>query len=100
MDAAAERRQHAEAPVADLVAEALDDDGSVRRNGARRRLLLTEKGEQVLGRAFVERVLGLEPLDRLFIGERRQLARGRADRLAQLVGAADAFALPERHRAR
>ena len=32
------------------------------------------------------------------VGERRQLARRRADLLAELVGPADALALPERHR--
>ena len=45
--AAAERRQDADAPVADLVAEALDDDRAVGRHDARRRLLLAEEDEEV-----------------------------------------------------
>ena len=45
--ARAERREDADAPVADLVAEPLDDDGAVRRDGAGRPLLLAEEGGQV-----------------------------------------------------
>ena len=55
--ARAERRQDADAPVADLVAEALDDDGPVGGHGAGRRLLVAEEREQVLRRLLVERVL-------------------------------------------
>ena len=47
VDAAAERRQHAQPPVADLVAEALDDDRAVARDHARGRLLLAQVVEQV-----------------------------------------------------
>ena len=54
MHPAAERRQDADAPVADLVAEALDDDRLVRGDGAGRRLLLAQEGEQVLRRPLVE----------------------------------------------
>ena len=57
MDAAAEGREDAEAPVADLVAEALDDDRLVGGDDPGRRLLLAQVGDQVLGRAAVEVVL-------------------------------------------
>ena len=42
--AAAERRQDADAPVADLVAEALDDNGLVGGDSARRAFLLAQEG--------------------------------------------------------
>ena len=57
--AAAERREDAEPPVADLVAEALDDDRAVGRDGAGRAFLLAQERQQVRGRALVEHVLGL-----------------------------------------
>ena len=85
--AAAERREDAEPPVADLVAEALDHDRAVGRNRAGRGLLLAQERQQVRGRALVEHVLGLEPRRRLLVGERDELARGGADRLAELVRA-------------
>ena len=56
--AAAVGREDAEAPVADLVAEALDDDRLVGGDDAGRGLLLAQVGDQVLGRAAVEVVLG------------------------------------------
>ena len=54
VDAAAERRQQAQPPVAELVAEALDDDALVGRQGAGRLALVLEVREQVLGRQLVE----------------------------------------------
>ena len=91
--ARAERREDADAPVADLVAEPLDDDGAVGRERAGRLLLLAEEGDEVPLGAFVE-------IRHLRVARREQLARELADRLAELVRPADALALPERHRAR
>src|SRR5581483_8046562 len=85
----AERREDADPPVADLVAEALDDDGAVGGNRAGCALLLAKERDEVPLRALVEIRDG-----RLLLGER--LAREAADRLAELVRAADALALPER----
>ena len=89
-------REDAQPPVADLVAEALDDDRAVARHDAGGVLLLAQEGEQVLGGQVVEVVAVLERggvlLDRP--------AGERADRLAELARAADAVAAPERHRAR
>jgi len=65
MHARSERRQDADAPVADLVAEALDDDRPVRGNNSRGSLLLAQEGEQVGGRALVEAVVARQPRDRL-----------------------------------
>src|SRR5918996_373456 len=93
----AEGREDAEAPVADLVAEALDDDGAVRGKGAGGLLLLAQEGEQVLGGALVELVLGREPRARGVVVQRDELAPRATDRLSQLVGTAHALAFPERH---
>ena len=95
VDAAAVGREHAEAPVADLVAEALDDDRLVRGDDPRRGLLLAQVGDEVLGRAAVEVVV----LRELLRGRVHRLAGEGADRLAELGGAADPVAAPERHRA-
>ena len=96
VDAPAVRTEDAQAPVADLVPEALDDDGALARDDAGRLLLLAQELDQVRSSARVEVVVALQ-------GRRVLLdrpARERADRLAELARAADAVALPERHRAR
>ena len=62
MDPPAERRQQRQPPVAELVAEPLDDDAPVGRQRAGRVALVLEVREQVLGGAVVEVVVVLEPL--------------------------------------
>ena len=96
VDAAAERGQDAEAPVADLVAELLDNDRLVGGNHPRGRLLLLEVGQEVLGRELVQVVV----LRELLRVHRDRLAGELADRTAELGGAADAVAAPERDSAR
>ena len=96
VDAAAVGGEDAQPPVADLVAEALDHHRAVARDHARRRLLLAQEVDEVAGRQLVEVVL---------LGERCRLlvdgpAGEGADRLTQLLRAAEAVALPERHRGR
>ena len=98
MDAAAERRQDADPPVADLVAEPLDDDRAVGRQSALP-LLVAEEGEEVLRRALVEVVVLTEPRRRAAVRQGRERARRLADLPPELVGPPDALALPERHRA-
>ncbi len=88
-------REHAQAPVADLVAEALDHDVLVRGHDPGRRLLLLQVVDEVLGGELVE-VVVLRQL--LRVGVDRLAAEG-ADRLAQLGGPADAVAAPEGDRA-
>src|SRR5205085_791935 len=93
-------REDAAAPVADLVPEALDDDGAVGGAGAGRRRLLGQEGEEVPGGALVEGVLVAEPRERLLLRQRDELARRAPDRLAELVRPPHALALPERYGAR
>ena len=95
-------RQQAQPPVAELVAEALDDDPLVGRQGARRLALVVEVGEQVGGGALVEVVRLAQPGRRggpalAPRGEvRLELADEGADRPAELDRPADRVALPER----
>ena len=61
VDAAAERRQDADPPVADLVAEALDDDRAVGRAAPPVAAAWSSQvGEQVRGRALVEAVVAAQ----------------------------------------
>ena len=60
-----ERREHAHPPIADLVAEALDDDRAIVGHRTGGLGLVGEVGEQVLGGEIVETVALLEALDRV-----------------------------------
>ena len=93
--AAAVRGEDAEAPVADLVAEALHHDRLVGGDDAGRVLLFAQVGDEVVGGAGVE-VVVLGELGRLAVD---RLAGEGADRLAELGRPADPVAAPERHRA-
>jgi hypothetical protein len=95
MHTRAERGEDADAPVADLVAEALDDDGPVRGHGPGRRELVVEECEQVLRCLLVQEVPLREPRHRLLLRQRDELAGSLADLLAELVRAARPLALPE-----
>ena len=85
-----------DAPVADLVAAALDRERAVGRQRAGRLALLGEVGEQVARRVVVEARVAQARLG-LLGGRGRHLARELAERLAELGGPADAVAVPERH---
>ena len=61
MDAAAERRQDHQPPVAELVAEALDDEPAVGRQRAGDLALLVEVGDEVARRELVEVVVLPKP---------------------------------------
>src|SRR5438105_4479555 len=98
VDARTERRQDADAPVADLVAEALDDYRAIARDGARRLLLLAEKRDQIPG--CERRQTKSDQLVEVgLIRFGNEVPREAADLLAELVRPADALALPERDRA-
>jgi len=62
-DATAQRREHAHAPVAQLVPVPLDEDGPVVGHDARRALLVGEVLDQVLCSATVQAVVALEAID-------------------------------------
>ena len=94
--AAAVGREHAQAPVADLVAEALDHDRAVARQHARGRLLLAQVVEQVARRALVEVVVALAASPASCSTAQRENAPIASP---ELLRAPDRVALPERHRA-
>src|SRR3954447_14530578 len=92
MDATAERGQHAQSRVADLVAEALHDDRLIGRQHACGLALLAQEGDEVARRLLVQargrrQLLGLA-VDRP--------ARELADGAPKLDGPAHLIALPER----
>ena len=91
VDAAPVGGEDAEPPVADLVAEALDDDRLVGGHDPGRGLLLAQVGDQVLGGEAVEVALGGQLRGLLGDG----LAGEGADRPAELGRAPDPVALPE-----
>ncbi len=98
--AAAEGREHADAPVPDLVAETLDDDRPIGRDDSGRALLLPQEGQKVSRGALVEPVLRLQEADRVLVVARDELATRPADPLTELGRTADALALPEGRNAR
>ena len=106
VDAAAERREQDQPPVAELVPEPLHDDPAIGRQGAGRLALVLEVGDEVLGRQRVEVMAfsqarqrarpPLRPAGQIAL----HLAHEGAQRAAQLDRAADRVALPERELAR
>ena len=85
--------EHAQPPVADLIAKALEHDGALAGQHARGGLLLLQVGDEVACGALVEVVVALQRRGLLLDGP----ARERADCFAELLGAPDGVALPERH---
>ena len=84
-------------PVAELVAEALHDDGAVGRQRAGYLPLLGEVGDEVARRQLVERVILPNPgLGRLAL-HRLELAQEGTDGPAELDRSSDGIAVPERH---
>ncbi|MGZ5154436.1 MAG: hypothetical protein ACXWC5_30815, partial [Burkholderiales bacterium] len=57
MNATAEGRENTNAPVAEFIAAAFDDDVLVTRNSYRRCSLVFEVAQKILGRVLVERML-------------------------------------------
>ena len=91
-------REHAEPPVADLVAEALDDERPVGGHDAGGRLLLAQEGEQVGGGALVEVVVA--PQRRLVAGARPSARTRRWPRRARAAARRPRRARTARRRAR
>src|SRR5262249_43536473 len=94
-----ERRQETDAPIAELVAKALDGEAVVGGQGADRLALLGDVADQVGGGAPIEAVVALEPSCR-----RRALlgdgAHEGAERAPELDGPPRPLAAPERQLAR
>ena len=85
---------NAHAPVAELVTESLDHDGSVVGQHAGRLALLGEVGDQVSRREFVEPRCGKSLCLFWFVGS-GQLPQVGAERPSQLDRPADGVAVPE-----
>ena len=100
VDAAAEGRQHAHAPVAQLVAAALDNDRPVVGNLPRRFGLVGEKAQQILRGAGIEIVLVHQARQRGCLRQCAQLAHHGADAAAEFERPSRPVAFPERHLAR
>ena len=96
MDAAAERREQADAPVTDLVDASLDDNVTVIGDGAGGGLVV-EIPKQDFGRMDIEIVLADETIDRGGPRHRTQVAHEAADCVSELDWAARLVAVPERH---
>ena len=92
-----ERRERAHPPIADLVAEAFDDDRAIVGHDTGGLGLVGEVGEQVLGGEIVETVALLEALDRCLFVELTNFTHERTDRPAKLQRPARPIAVPERH---
>ena len=97
VNAAAEGREDADAPVAELVADALDDDGAVVGDLAGGGFLIGEELEQVFGGVGVEVVFGDEAGEGGGLGQGAEFADQRADAAAEFERAAGTVAFPERH---
>ena len=99
VDAASERGQQTDAPVAELVETPLDDDGAVVGDGTRSGLIL-EIPKQVVSRRRIEIVMRHQALGGCRGRHAAQLAYELADREAELHRTAGLIAVPERHLAR
>ena len=95
MHATAEGREHADAPVPDLVAEALDHDRAVGGDDAGRALLLPQEGQEVSRSTLLEPVLRLHEAARVLVVAGHELATRPSDPLAELGRTTDALAFPE-----
>ncbi len=95
----AEGRVDDDPPVAQLVAEAFDDDGAVVRHMAAGLALLGQVGQHVVRGPGVE-ARGQQPQPGVLLGQGAHLAQERADGTAQFERAAELVALPERQPAR
>ena len=100
MDASAERREDADAPVTEVVEDALDDDGAIVGDGTGRRVLIVEVLQEVLRRQHAEVVFRRQPLHRGGGLHRADLAHQRTDRLTKRNGSLGGVGPPERHLAR
>ena len=97
MHAAAEWGKHTDAPVAQLVAHALDNDGAIigdRRCGS---LLIGKEANEIFRRLRIEIVVAHQAADRGVARQLTQLANERADAPSKFERAPGKIAMPEGH---
>ena len=97
VNAPAERREHADAPVAEVVENALDDDSAVVGDRAGGVALVLQVLQEIFRRELVEVVLFGQPLHRFGRFHRGDLAHQPADALAEGNRSFRGVGLPERH---
>ena len=97
VDRCAERAEDADAPVADLVAEPLDDDRPVVRHRAGRLDLFADVLDEVVRRERVEGVVRHQTFDRRRLVEVADLPYERTECPAELQRSPRPVAVPERH---
>ena len=97
MHRSSERAVNDDAPVADLVAESLDHDGSIVGHCTRGLRLLVEVHQHVAGGQRVEPVVGGERFGGCLGRERTHLALKRPQRSPQFERPARSIAMPEGH---
>ena len=90
VDAIAEGSEDADAPVAELVADALDDDVAIIWNGGGYICLIGEELEEIFGGLGVEVVFADEAADGRVRREGAEFADERADAAAEFEGTASA----------
>jgi hypothetical protein len=100
VNAAAERGEHADAPIAHFVARALDHDGAVIWNRGGGNFLVSEKADKVFRRHGIEIVLAGQAAQRGIARHVSQFAHQLADAAAKLERPAGVVPMPERHLAR
>ena len=97
MNASAERGEHADAPVAEVVEHALDHDRAIVWDSARGSVLIVQVLEEVPRRQFAEVVLRRQALHGGSGLHGADLAHERADSLTEGHRALGGIGLPERH---
>src|SRR5207244_4553988 len=96
VDLSAERGEDADPPVAEVVDDALDDDGAVVGNRSRRRVLIFEILKEIARRELVEVVLLHEALDRVLRFGFMHFTNGASDCHAERYGGLLAIGPPAR----
>ena len=100
MHACAERGEHADPPVAELVTKPFDDDGAVVGHRAGGLGLAGDVVEEVAGGALVQAGARAQPFRGDVLSGAAQLAHHRTHGRADLVGSAHGVPVPERHLSR
>ena len=97
MNPSAERREDADAPVAEIVAAALDQNRAVVRDDAGGGGLIGEVAQEILGRLLIEIVVRDQALNRPGRGHVPQRPHELTDLPAELERPSGGVGLPERH---